>query len=99
VILFGKIGARLLRWFLVITLIPLIFMGYQGYYLAKRAVQREVYLHMEAIARQKMMRIDQWFSERTNDIKILSSNPVIVADVSEWTKNQTKAVAIISSIS
>jgi signal transduction histidine kinase len=81
-ILFGKIGARLLRWFLVIALIPLIFMGYQGYYLARRAVQHEVYLHMEAIARQKMMRIDQWFSERTNDIKTLAANPDIAADIS-----------------
>lgn len=78
---FGKIGSRLLRWFLVVALIPLILMGYQGYYFAKRAVQREVFLHMEAIARQKMMQIDQWFSERSIDIKVLSTDSEIIRDV------------------
>lgn len=90
VTLFGKIGSRLLRWFLLVALIPLILMGYQGYYFAKRAVQREVFLHLEAVARQKMMRIEQWFAERTTDIKVLSTNPAIVRDVASEVRGKTQ---------
>lgn len=72
---FGRIGLRLLRWFLVIALIPLLFMGYQGYYFAREAVQREVYLHMEAVAQSKRHAIEQWFAERAADMRRLSANP------------------------
>lgn len=76
---FGRIGFRLLRWFLVIALIPLLFMGYQGYYFARQAVQREVFLHMEAVAQAKRHAIEQWFAERMADIRMLAVNPQLVA--------------------
>ncbi len=79
--LFGRIGSRLLRWFLLVALIPLIFMGYQGYYFAKRAVEREVFLHMQAIAESKRRAIEQWFRERQNDLKELATNPQLVWSV------------------
>jgi signal transduction histidine kinase len=75
---FGKIGRRLLGWFLLVALIPLLFMGYQGYYFARLAVQREVFLHMEAIAQSKQQAISQWFSERTRDMRVLAANPALI---------------------
>ncbi len=85
----GKIGARLLGWFLLVALIPLVFMGFQGYHFAKKAVQHEVFLHMESVATHKMMRIDQWFRERISDIRLLSANPNIVRNCTALIENQT----------
>jgi signal transduction histidine kinase len=79
--LFGRIGSRLLRWFLLVALIPLIFMGYQGYYFAKRAVEREVFLHMQAVAESKRRAIEQWFRERQDDLAVLATNPQLVRSV------------------
>ena len=79
--LFGRIGFRLLRWFLLIALIPLLFMGYQGYYFAKQAVEREVFLHMEAVAMSKRRAIEQWFRERRDDLQVLATNPQLIASL------------------
>ena len=76
--LFGKIGRKLLGWFLLVALIPLLFMGYQGYFFAKKAVQREVFLHMQAVAAQKQGQIEQWFHERLTDMRVLSANPQVI---------------------
>jgi signal transduction histidine kinase len=79
---FGKIGLRLLRWFLLAALIPLLFMGYQGYYFGRRAVEREVFLHMQAVARSKRLTIEQWFQERMTDMRALGNDPFLVASCS-----------------
>ncbi len=84
----GKIGARLLGWFLLVALIPLVFMGFQGYHFAKKTVQHEVFLHMETVATYKMTRIDQWFRERISDIRLLSANPNIVRNCTALKENQ-----------
>ncbi|NUO19466.1 sensor histidine kinase [bacterium] len=75
---FGKIGKRLLSWFVLVALIPLLFMGYQGYYFARLAVKKEAYLHIQAISQQKKSQIEQWFAERRADTEVLSANPSIV---------------------
>ncbi len=77
-VFFGKIGSRLLRWFLIVALIPLIFMGYQGYYFAKQAVTQEVFLHMETVATRQMKQINQWFAERVSDLEVLAAHPFVV---------------------
>ena len=82
--LFGRIGSRLLRWFMLVALIPLIFMGYQGYFFAKQAVEREVFLHMQAIAMSKRRAIEQWFRERQDDLRLLATNPQLVQDVRKF---------------
>ncbi|HEY3295685.1 MAG TPA: ATP-binding protein [bacterium] len=75
--LFGKIGRRLLGWFLLVALIPLLFMGYQGYYFARRAVEQEVMRHMETVAHSKQLAIEQWFEEREQDMNILAADPLL----------------------
>lgn len=77
--LFGRIGRRLLGWFLLVALIPLLFMGFQGYYFARRAVEHEVFLHMETVARAKQLAIEQWFEEQDHELFMLEADPLIVS--------------------
>lgn len=81
--LFGRIGSRLLRWFILVALIPLIFMGYQGYFFARQAVEREVFLHMQAISMSKRLAIEQWFRERQDDLRVLATNPQFVRNLKD----------------
>lgn len=76
---FGRIGRRLLRWFLLVALIPLLFMGYYGYSSARRGIEREVFLHLEAIAMSKRRAIEQWFDERRADLRVVAANPLFTA--------------------
>jgi len=77
--LFGRIGRRLLRWFLLVALIPLLFMGYYGYSSARRGIEREVFLHLEAVAMSKRNAIEQWFVERRADLRVLAANPLYLS--------------------
>lgn len=63
---------------MLVALIPLLFMGYQGYYFARLAVKKEAYLHIQAISQQKKSQIEQWFAERRADTEVLSANPSIL---------------------
>ena len=76
---FGRIGRRLLRWFLLVALIPLLFMGYYGYSSARRGIEREVFLHLEAVAISKRNAIEQWFAERRADLRVVAANPLFTA--------------------
>jgi signal transduction histidine kinase len=91
--LFGKIGRRLLRWFTIIALIPLIFMGYQGYYFAKQAVRSEVFLHMETVATRQRMQIDHWFEERVSDLEVLAAHPHVVRNCVLLEKSKDASLA------
>ncbi|MBI5060537.1 HAMP domain-containing protein [candidate division KSB1 bacterium] len=74
----GRIGRRLLLWFLAVALIPLLFMGFQSYRFARAAVEREVFLHMQAVAVSKQRAIEQWFAERLADLRVIASTPEVV---------------------
>ncbi len=74
----GKIGRRILFWFAGVALLPVLFMGWQGYQAARSSIEREVFLHMEAVAVSKQLAIEQWFRERRSDIRVLSSNPQLI---------------------
>lgn len=76
---FGKIGRRLLGWFVFVALIPLVFMGVQGYNSARQAIEQEAYLHMQAVAATKVAQIEMWFEERRRDVWSLTSNPQLAA--------------------
>jgi signal transduction histidine kinase len=90
---FGKIGRRLLRWFVLVALIPLLFMGYQGYYFARAAVQQEVFLHMQAVAKAKRLAIESWMAERTEDMRGLTADPAIRESCSTLS-GRTRAAAL-----
>jgi hypothetical protein len=93
VLTFGRIGRRLLAWFLIIALIPLLFMGFQGYDSARRAIETEASLHMQAVAATKVSQISMWFSERLSDIEILNTNPRLRSSVASLGADNSKATA------
>jgi len=70
--LYGQIGKRLLFWFLIIAIVPLAIIGVRGYVLARRAVIKEVFLHMEAVAGHKRTHVEEWLTERLTDLDKLA---------------------------
>jgi len=94
----GKIGRRLLGWFLVVALIPLVFMGVQGYNSARQAIEQEAYLHMQAVAATKVAQIEMWFEERRRDVWLLTTNPHLLASVEELGRSHSdNAITQITS--
>lgn len=74
---FGIIGQRLLFWFAVVAIVPLVIVGVRGYSLARRAVILEVFQHMESVAGQRRTYIEYWLKDRISDLNVLAFDPRI----------------------
>lgn len=72
------------------ALIPLVFMGVQGYNSARQAIEQEAYLHMQAVAATKVAQIRMWFEERRRDVWSLTTNPHLLASVEELSRSHSE---------
>ncbi|RJP82619.1 MAG: HAMP domain-containing protein [Candidatus Zixiibacteriota bacterium] len=74
---FGIIGRKLLLWFVLVAIVPLTVVGLRSLNLARQAVMRETFLHMEAVAGYKQDQVENWLLERSADLNLLASDPRI----------------------
>ncbi len=65
-------------WSLILVIVPLAVLGGLGYSSARRAVVREVFLHMESVAGHKRAHIEDWISERITDLRMLAADGCVV---------------------
>jgi signal transduction histidine kinase len=79
--LFGDIGHRLLLWFTLVSILPLLLLGVRGYQLARDAVVREVFLHMEAVAANKQAQVEHWLRQSFLHLDLLAAHPRIYRDL------------------
>jgi methyl-accepting chemotaxis protein WspA len=83
--LFNNAGvvARLLFWFLVISLVPCVLLTVVTSYLSRRALEHSVRDRLWLIAEDKMSLIENFAAERRGDVLVLGSAPGIVSAVVE----------------
>lgn len=77
-----KIGTRLIIFFLLCGIIPLAVVGILSYKNAKAALTEEAYHTLEAVAKLKETRINQFFFERKGDAEVFAAMPLIEGAVS-----------------
>ncbi|PJA32380.1 MAG: hypothetical protein CO187_04310 [Zetaproteobacteria bacterium CG_4_9_14_3_um_filter_53_7] len=70
--LFHSLAARLLLWFLLLSLLPLAILGLGGYYNAKTSMQHEAMDKLVGLARHKAQRLEGYFIETANHLVSLS---------------------------
>lgn len=73
--LFGAIGRKLLLWFTLVSILPLLLLGVRGYRLARNAVVREVFLHMEAVTAGKQAQVNHWLLQCFRHFELLAEHP------------------------
>lgn len=96
----GIIGRRLLFWFTLIAIAPLAVVGIRSFRLARQAVEREAYLHMEAVAGYKQDQVYAWLKERQADLNLLASDPRILKAAgrqSEAGKDSAETINLLQS--
>ncbi len=97
--LFGNIGCKLLLWFTLVSIFPLILLGVRGYRLARDAVVKEVFLHMEAVAANKQAQVDHWLRQSFHHFHLLAAHPLVFRDLtaSRGSKNEAAGSALLQS--
>lgn len=68
----GTIVRRILAGMMLVALVPVAIVAYQGYHCARQAVVAETRSKLFEITRQRRARIDDWFQERRSDLDLLS---------------------------
>lgn len=73
-----KISTKLSVWFLLITLVSLIFFGYVSYSSLKKTIIEQKKNELTAIANTKIRYIENFFYEKENDVSALAHAPGII---------------------
>jgi len=78
------VAKKLLSWFLLLILLPLIFFGYITYYNSMKTVKKEVINDLISIADDKTHFIENYILERKKDVTLLAHNPNILDAIEKF---------------
>ncbi len=68
----NKISHKLLSALFLVAVIPISVMGYAMYRASEQTLINSALMHIQTISQNHTNRLDAWFGERLNDIKVLS---------------------------
>ena len=67
-----KISRRFFAAFFIVAVIPISIMGIGLYRAAEQTLIDSAYMHIQTVAQDDANRLDTWYAERLDDIKVLS---------------------------
>jgi signal transduction histidine kinase len=67
-----RISHRFFAAFFVVAVIPISIMGIGLYRVAEKTLIDSAYMHIQTVAQDHANRLDTWYAERLDDIKVLS---------------------------
>ncbi|MEW6327958.1 MAG: ATP-binding protein [Thermodesulfobacteriota bacterium] len=74
---YSPLRRKLLFWFLLLSIIPLIIVGAMAYFSTRSALQKEIGEQLQATARNTIQSIDHIIFERMVDVRTLAPSPTI----------------------
>ena len=79
----ASIGSRLLGWFLLLALLPLVVLALLSVSRSARSLEEDVRLHLAALAEQKAAHVEKYAAERQRDVTVLSRESVVAEALAE----------------
>jgi len=76
-----SIKGRLVLYFILLLVVPFLFIGYIAYNSEKAALQDRIKGHLTSIADIQKGRIRTWLYERVTDVSIIAGNGHIIQDI------------------
>ncbi len=86
----SKLFRKFLAWFLLIALVPLIYLSYSSYENARQSIEAEVLNHLISMADHEAAQISEFFIERESDIHAQTKNPLIIEGIEKMNELFTK---------
>ncbi len=88
-----KIKTKLLVFFLIVGILPLIAMGIISYQKASDSLKNETVNKLTAIGQIKKANLENFFFERGGDVQVLADDPYIVRAIKDLDKYNEEAKA------
>jgi signal transduction histidine kinase/DNA-binding response OmpR family regulator/HPt (histidine-containing phosphotransfer) domain-containing protein len=82
----GSIANRLIRWFLLIGVVPVMVVGYVAYALGERGITDEVTHRLRAVAEAKADKIETYARERKRNASALAGLREVVKTLEEFNR-------------
>lgn len=80
--LLGDLRSRVLGAMLLISLVPMSVVAYQGYHCARQAVIEQVHMHLVSVIEARRALLDEWLKERSAEIETLAALPHVLETAS-----------------
>ena len=74
----SRLRWRVLSWLVLVSLVPLLVMAYQGYHCARQALTETVESHLVSVARARATFVEAWLGEHEDDLRLLAENPCVL---------------------
>src|SRR5512146_456149 len=68
----GSLTRRVLGWMLLVSLLPLLIMAYQGYHCAGQALVEQTQQHLDSLAKARARLIQEWLTARHNETALVA---------------------------
>ncbi len=86
----SKLFKKILVWFLLIALVPAVYLSYYSYNNARQIIEKEGLTTLISIAELRAQQIGTFFTERERDINAHAENPFIINAMERMVENFTK---------
>ncbi len=70
----GDLTGRVLGWMLLVSLLPLVIMAYQGYHCAAQALIEETQQHLDSVLAARARLVEEWMECRRLEMQLLAAN-------------------------
>jgi signal transduction histidine kinase len=70
----GDLTRRVLGWMLLVSLLPLVIMAYQGYHCAAQALIEETQQHLDSVLAARARLVQEWMECRSLEMQLLAAN-------------------------
>ena len=78
------IAARLLFWFLLISLLPLTIVTCLSYLISENSLKNEVRINLKSIADNKAKQIEEYARARKRNVTVLARTPEIIQAIEKF---------------
>lgn len=85
----GDMTRRVLGWMLLISVVPLLIMAFQGYHCGMQAIVEKTHDHLLSIMNSRRALVLTWLDQRMSEMDVIASSPSVArccahfADLSE----------------
>ncbi|MCC6487449.1 MAG: sensor histidine kinase [Candidatus Hydrogenedentes bacterium] len=79
--LLHSLQGRVLLTLLLLAMVPLLIVAFQGYHCAREAVYDLAQKHLVSVAKTREAIITEWYAERVKDIKTIASLPGVIGEI------------------
>jgi tubulin-specific chaperone A len=87
----SKLFRKFLVWFLLIALVPAIYLSYSSYKNAQQIIEKGELVKLSSIAEQRAYEIKTFYMERQRDINAQAENPFIINAMERMIEQFTKS--------